>query len=177
MDFRLWSKRVSEVSKHIIRTQCKKAKVNSSPLVGGGRGMRVVHEGESIEAAITAARSEAATAFSNDMVFLERFLDRPKHIEVQVLSDRHGNHIHLFERDCSVQRKHQKVVEFAPAANLAPSVRQGMLDAACTLAKALNYGQLTTCSCYFRCIWLTFSFCRECWHRRILGRGRPLLLH
>lgn len=142
--------------------------------------MRVVHEGESIEAAITAARSEAGAAFGNSTIFLERFLDRPKHIEVQVLSDRLGNHIHLLERDCSVQRKHQKVVEYAPAANLAPVVRHGLLDAACKLAKALNYGQL-------QCVlgtslpfpvpdWLTLRI-RERGDRGVLGRGGPFLLH
>ncbi|RDA92131.1 hypothetical protein CP533_6077 [Ophiocordyceps camponoti-saundersi (nom. inval.)] len=102
---------------------------------GGGRGMRVVHKKEQLEAAMTSARSEARAAFGNDAVFIERFLHRHKHIEVQVLSDRHGNHIHIFERDCSVQRKHQKVVEMAPAANILPNVRQGVLDAAVRLAK------------------------------------------
>ncbi|PFH57443.1 hypothetical protein XA68_15049 [Ophiocordyceps unilateralis] len=106
---------------------------------GGGRGMRVVREKECLEAAIISARSEAGAAFGNEAVFIERFLSRPKHIEVQVLSDRHGNHIHIFERDCSVQRKHQKVVEMAPAANIPPNVRQGVLDAAVRLAQGLNY--------------------------------------
>ncbi|KAL1979943.1 hypothetical protein VTN96DRAFT_4873 [Rasamsonia emersonii] len=106
---------------------------------GGGRGMRVVREGDSLEAAVTAARSEALSAFGNDAVFLERFLDRPKHIEVQILSDRYGNHVHLFERDCSVQRKHQKVIEFAPSPNLLPQVRLGVFYAAVRLARYLNY--------------------------------------
>lgn len=70
------------------------------------------------------------------------FLDRPKHIEVQILSDRYSNHVHLFERDCSVQRKHQKVIEFAPSPNLLPQVRQGVFDAAVRLARFLNYGKL-----------------------------------
>lgn len=70
-----------------------------------------------------------------------RFLDRPKHIEVQILSDRYGNHVHLFERDCSVQRKHQKVIEFAPSPNLLPQVRLGVFYAAVRLARYLNYGK------------------------------------
>lgn len=106
---------------------------------GGGRGMRVVREGDSLEDALASARSEALSAFGNDAVFLERYLARPKHIEVQVLSDKHGNHIHLFERDCSVQRKHQKVVEFAPSVNLSPAVREGLFDAAIKLAVFLDY--------------------------------------
>lgn len=137
--------------------------------------MRVVQDDESIAAAITAARSEAGAAFNSDTIFLERFLYRPKHIEVQVLSDRHGNHVHLFERDCSMQRKHQKVVEFAPAGNLAPNVRQGILDAALTLARVLNYGQLQCAPGNRLC--LANTQLRECRDRGVLGRGRPLLLH
>lgn len=137
--------------------------------------MRVLQDYESIEAAVTAAQSEARAAFNNDMIFLERFLYRPKHIEVQILSDRHGNHVHLFERDCSMQRKHQKVVEFAPAGNLAPNVRQGILEAALTLARTLNYGQSKWVSGNRLC--LANNQLRECRDRGVLGRGRPLLLH
>ncbi|KAL2073977.1 hypothetical protein VTL71DRAFT_7755 [Oculimacula yallundae] len=106
---------------------------------GGGRGMRVVHEGHSLENAISSAKSEALSAFGNDAVFIERFLSHPKHIEVQVLSDKHGNHIHLFERDCSVQRRHQKVIEFAPSVQLHRTVREGLLKAAVKLATTLEY--------------------------------------
>lgn len=106
---------------------------------GGGRGMRVVREGDSIEDAFNRARSEALTAFGNGTCFIERFLDRPKHIEVQLLADSYGNVIHLFERDCSVQRRHQKVIEIAPAKNLPKSVRDAILTDAVTLAKAANY--------------------------------------
>lgn len=106
---------------------------------GGGRGMRVVREGDSIEDAFNRAKSEALTAFGNGTCFIERFLDRPKHIEVQLLADNYGNVIHLFERDCSVQRRHQKVVEIAPAKNLPKSVRDAILTDAVTLAKNANY--------------------------------------
>lgn len=106
---------------------------------GGGRGMRVVREGDSIEDAFNRAKSEALTAFGNGTCFIERFLDKPKHIEVQLLADNYGNVIHLFERDCSVQRRHQKVVEIAPAKNLPKLVRDAILTDAVTLAKSANY--------------------------------------
>lgn len=106
---------------------------------GGGRGMRVVREGDSIEDAFNRAKSEALTAFGNGTCFIERFLDKPKHIEVQLLADNYGNVIHLFERDCSVQRRHQKVVEIAPAKNLPKLVRDAILTDAVKLAKSANY--------------------------------------
>lgn len=106
---------------------------------GGGRGMRVVREGDDIADAFKRATSEAKTAFGNGTCFIERFLDKPKHIEVQLLADNYGNVIHLFERDCSVQRRHQKVVEIAPAKNLDVKVRDAILQDAVTLAKAANY--------------------------------------
>lgn len=101
--------------------------------------MRVVREGDSIEDAFTRARSEALTSFGNGTCFIERFLDKPKHIEVQLLADGYGNVIHLFERDCSVQRRHQKVVEIAPAKNLPKSVRDAILTDAVKLARSANY--------------------------------------
>ncbi|KAG7666252.1 PYC1 [[Candida] subhashii] len=106
---------------------------------GGGRGMRVVREGENVEDAFKRCVSEAKTAFGNGTVFIERFLYKPKHIEVQLLGDNYGNVIHLFERDCSVQRRHQKVVEIAPAKNLSKAVRDALLTDAVKLAKAVNY--------------------------------------
>ncbi|EGV61481.1 pyruvate carboxylase [Yamadazyma tenuis] len=106
---------------------------------GGGRGMRVVREGDSVEDAFNRAVSEAKTAFGNGTCFIERFLDKPKHIEVQLLGDNYGNVIHLFERDCSVQRRHQKVVEIAPAKNLPREVRDAILTDAVKLAKSVNY--------------------------------------
>ena len=106
---------------------------------GGGRGMRVVREQETLEDSFNRATSEAKSAFGNGTVFVERFLDKPKHIEVQLLGDNHGNIVHLYERDCSVQRRHQKVVELAPAKDLPQNVRDALLADAVKLAKSVNY--------------------------------------
>ncbi|EJS43759.1 pyc1p [Saccharomyces arboricola H-6] len=106
---------------------------------GGGRGMRVVKEGDDIADAFQRATSEARTAFGDGTCFVERFLDKPKHIEVQLLADNHGNVVHLFERDCSVQRRHQKVVEVAPAKTLPREVRDAILTDAVKLAKECGY--------------------------------------
>ena len=106
---------------------------------GGGRGMRIVSAESEFEAKIAEAQQEAAAAFGNDAVFLERFIRRAKHIEVQILGDRHGQIIHLFERDCSVQRRHQKVVEVAPAVNLDSRIRKQVCEAAVQIARAANY--------------------------------------
>lgn len=106
---------------------------------GGGRGMRVVREQESLKDSFERATSEAKTAFGNGTVFVERFLDKPKHIEVQLLGDNHGNLVHLYERDCSVQRRHQKVVEIAPAKDLPQETRDAILNDAVRLAKSANY--------------------------------------
>jgi pyruvate carboxylase len=106
---------------------------------GGGRGMRIVTEQGEFEAKVAEARQEAAAAFGNDAVFLERFVRRAKHIEVQILGDHHGNILHLYERDCSVQRRHQKVVEVAPAVALAREIRDALCDAAVRIAREANY--------------------------------------
>lgn len=106
---------------------------------GGGRGMRVVREQASLKDSFDRATSEAKSAFGNGTVFVERFLDRPKHIEVQLLGDNTGHVVHLFERDCSVQRRHQKVVELAPAKDLPTEVRDQILSDAVKLAKSVNY--------------------------------------
>ncbi|KAL7421116.1 pyruvate carboxylase [Cryptotrichosporon argae] len=106
---------------------------------GGGRGMRVVRDQESFKESFERAVSEAKSAFGDGTVFIERFLDHPRHIEVQLLADGNGNCVHLFERDCSVQRRHQKVVEVAPAPHLDESVRQAILDDALKLAHAVQY--------------------------------------
>lgn len=106
---------------------------------GGGRGMRVVREQETLKDSFERATSEAKSAFGNGTVFVERFLDRPKHIEVQLLGDNQGNVVHLYERDCSVQRRHQKVVELAPAKDLPVDVRDKILSDAVRLAKSVNY--------------------------------------
>ncbi len=91
---------------------------------GGGRGMRVVHAEASLTAAITVTKAEARAAFGNDMVYMEKFLERPRHVEFQLLADSHGNAIHLGERDCSMQRRHQKVIEEAPAPGITEEQRQ-----------------------------------------------------
>ena len=105
---------------------------------GGGRGMRVVQSADKLEDAVASAQREAGTAFGVPDVFLEKFVRKAKHIEVQLLGDRHGGLVHLFERDCSIQRRHQKVVELAPAPNLDPAVRQGILDAAVAIGRAVG---------------------------------------
>ncbi|SMQ52135.1 unnamed protein product [Zymoseptoria tritici ST99CH_3D7] len=106
---------------------------------GGGRGMRVVWKQEDLKDSFERATSEAKSAFGNGTVFIERFLYRPKHIEVQLLGDNHGNVVHLYERDCSVQRRHQKVVELAPAKDLPQETRDAILNDAVRLAKSANY--------------------------------------
>ncbi|BDG08716.1 pyruvate carboxylase [Anaeromyxobacter paludicola] len=106
---------------------------------GGGRGMRVARDARELAEGLEAARREAAAAFGNPAVFLERYLDRPKHIEVQVLGDHHGNLVHLFERDCSVQRRHQKVVEFAPSLALDEPTRPALCEAALRIARSVGY--------------------------------------
>ncbi|XP_050677665.1 pyruvate carboxylase, mitochondrial isoform X2 [Leptidea sinapis] len=106
---------------------------------GGGRGMRVVREMSEVESSFERASSEALGAFGNGSMFIERFIERPRHIEVQLLGDKAGNVVHLYERDCSVQRRHQKVVEIAPAPMLDPEVRQKMVDCAVHLARHVGY--------------------------------------
>eukprot|EP01060_Flectonema_neradi_P005716 TRINITY_DN1382_c0_g2_i1.p1 TRINITY_DN1382_c0_g2~~TRINITY_DN1382_c0_g2_i1.p1 ORF type:complete len:1187 (+),score=335.52 TRINITY_DN1382_c0_g2_i1:61-3621(+) len=106
---------------------------------GGGRGMRVVTKPEDLEDNFKRCTSEALAAFGNGSVFIEKFIQKPRHIEVQVLADNYGNVVHLFERDCSVQRRHQKVVEIAPAPNLPDDVRDAMTAAAVKLCKSVGY--------------------------------------
>lgn len=106
---------------------------------GGGRGMRVVENAGQLKGLLEEATAEAAAAFGNGAVFLERFIKRPRHIEVQILGDKHGNILHLYERDCSVQRRHQKVVEVAPAVSLERSVRDEITGAAVKLCQAAGY--------------------------------------
>ncbi|TGB45139.1 acetyl/propionyl/methylcrotonyl-CoA carboxylase subunit alpha [Mycolicibacterium peregrinum] len=106
---------------------------------GGGKGMRVVEEAADLPAALISARREAAAAFGDDTLFLERFVLRPRHIEVQVLADGHGNVIHLGERECSLQRRHQKVIEEAPSPLLDPATRARIGAAACDTARSVDY--------------------------------------
>lgn len=106
---------------------------------GGGRGMRRVQEMAEVEDAFERAQSEALSAFGNGSLFLEKYIERPRHIEVQILGDRYGNVVHLYERDCSVQRRHQKVIEVAPAPNLPTDIRDAMTRDAVKLAKHVGY--------------------------------------
>jgi propionyl-CoA carboxylase alpha chain len=106
---------------------------------GGGKGMRVVHGSGELTEAIDAARREAAGAFGDDRVFLERFVRRPRHLEVQVLGDDHGHLVHLFERECSIQRRHQKVIEETPAPGIDAAVREALCAAAVDAAAAIGY--------------------------------------
>ncbi|WP_409305294.1 pyruvate carboxylase [Peribacillus sp. SCS-155] len=108
-------------------------------LGGGGRGMRIVNKLEEIREAYDRARSEAKAAFGSDEVYVERFIQNPKHIEVQILGDKQGNIVHLYERDCSVQRRHQKVVEVAPSVSLSGSLRDRICQAAVDLMKNVDY--------------------------------------
>jgi pyruvate carboxylase len=106
---------------------------------GGGRGMRVVHDAAELTARLEEAQGEAQSAFGDASVFLEKYLPHARHIEVQILGDEHGNLLHLYERDCSVQRRHQKVVEMAPAVNLPAKVRNELCEAAVAIARKANY--------------------------------------
>ncbi|MGE2733080.1 biotin carboxylase N-terminal domain-containing protein [Mycolicibacterium vaccae] len=106
---------------------------------GGGKGMRVVHEAADLPAALVSARREAASAFGDDTLFIERFVLNPRHIEVQVLADRHGNVVHLGERECSLQRRHQKVIEEAPSPLLDAATRARIGAAACDTARSVDY--------------------------------------
>jgi propionyl-CoA carboxylase alpha chain len=106
---------------------------------GGGKGMRVVDRPSQLADALDAARREALAGFSDDRVFLERYVARSRHVEIQILGDQHGHLVHLGERDCSIQRRHQKLVEESPSPALDPSTRQAMGDAALALARAIGY--------------------------------------
>jgi acetyl-CoA carboxylase, biotin carboxylase subunit len=106
---------------------------------GGGKGMRIVNKEKDLEAEMERAVSEAKSAFGDGAVFIEKFIESPRHIEIQVMGDQHGNIIHLFERECSVQRRYQKVIEEAPSAVVTPSLREAMGKAAIEVAKACNY--------------------------------------
>jgi acetyl-CoA carboxylase biotin carboxylase subunit len=106
---------------------------------GGGKGMRIVDRAEDFEEQMQLAVSEATSAFGDGSVFIERYVSSPRHIEIQVLGDTHGNIVHLFERECSVQRRHQKVIEEAPSAILTPEIRSAMGKCAVDVARSVNY--------------------------------------
>ncbi|HHJ51264.1 MAG TPA: ATP-grasp domain-containing protein, partial [Phaeodactylibacter sp.] len=135
----------SRIALNDIRTALQEARRIGYPLMikaasgGGGRGMRIVRNAEQLKTAFDAARNEALSAFGDDTVFFEKFIENPKHIEVQILGDQYGNLVHLFERDCSVQRRYQKVVEIAPSPNIGAKTREKLYDYALRLMKAVNY--------------------------------------
>jgi propionyl-CoA carboxylase alpha chain len=111
---------------------------------GGGRGMRIVESEDELTGAIESARREAAASFGDDTVFLEKWLDTSRHVEIQIIGDNHGNLVHCFERECSIQRRHQKIIEEAPSPVLTPAIRQAMGDAAVAAAKSLGYSSAGT---------------------------------
>jgi acetyl-CoA carboxylase biotin carboxylase subunit len=128
-----------------INTLVKEGKKIGFPLLvkatagGGGKGMRIVHAVSELEQAIESAKRESKSSFGNDSVFLERYIDKPRHIEFQILADEYNNTIHLFERECSIQRRHQKIIEETPSPVLTPELRTSMGKAAVTAAKAVGY--------------------------------------
>lgn len=112
---------------------------------GGGKGMRVARNDISLQSGLNAAKQEAEKAFKDGSVYLEKYIEQPRHVEVQILADRHGNVVHLWERDCSLQRRHQKLVEESPAPHLPIAVREQICKAAVRLVKAGNYQNAGTC--------------------------------
>jgi len=112
---------------------------------GGGKGMRLVRDEGDLEQSIARARSEAMSSFGNDSIYVEKFVEQPRHIEIQILADSHGNTIHLFERECSIQRRHQKLIEEAPGNGITPELRERMGKAAVTAAQAVGYVGAGTC--------------------------------
>jgi acetyl-CoA carboxylase biotin carboxylase subunit len=112
---------------------------------GGGKGMRLVCSEAEIAQAIARARGEARSSFGDDGLYVEKFVEQPRHIEIQVLADRHGNVVHLFERECSIQRRHQKVLEEAPGNGISPELRERMGAAAVAAARAVDYVGAGTC--------------------------------
>ncbi|PNJ69057.1 MCCC1 isoform 11, partial [Pongo abelii] len=106
---------------------------------GGGKGMRIVRSEQEFQEQLESARREAKKSFNDDAMLIEKFVDTPRHVEVQVFGDHHGNAVYLFERDCSVQRRHQKIIEEAPAPGIKPEVRKKLGEAAVRAARAVNY--------------------------------------
>jgi len=112
---------------------------------GGGKGMRLVKHEKELASAIERARSEAKASFGDDTIYVEKFVEEPRHVEIQILADMHGHAIHLCERECSIQRRHQKVIEEAPATRMTPELREAMGQAAVAAAKAVDYHGAGTC--------------------------------
>lgn len=140
----------SQVALETLDAAAKEAKRIGFPLMlkaaagGGGRGMRVIRSEADLEKSYEEARREAKNAFGDDTVFLEKFIEEPKHIEVQIVADRHGNVMHLFERDCSVQRRFQKIVEVAPAYSLPQSIKSQIHEYAVKICRSVGYNNVGT---------------------------------
>ncbi len=128
-----------------IENLAKEAKKIGFPVLikasagGGGKGMRIVHQESELIEALEGAKSEALKAFSNDKVLIEKYIINPRHIEVQLMSDTHGNHLHFFERECSIQRRYQKIVEETPAPNLTQELRLKICETATRISSGINY--------------------------------------
>ena len=139
-----------EAGRELLKIALEEAKRMGYPLMlkatagGGGRGMRVVHKEDDLEKVFDEARREAKNAFGDDTVFLEKFVENPKHIEVQIASDNYGHIVHLFERDCSVQRRYQKVVEVAPSFGLSEEVRTKLYNYALKICQTVKYNNIGT---------------------------------
>ncbi len=133
-----------------VKTAIAEAKRIGYPLMlkaasgGGGRGMRVIRTQEELEKGFPEAKRESLNAFGDDTVFLEKFVENPKHIEIQIVADTHGNMVHLYERDCSVQRRYQKVIEFAPSIGLPQETKDSLYKYAIDICKAVNYNNIGT---------------------------------
>ncbi len=133
-----------------IKTALSEAKKIGYPIMlkaasgGGGRGMRVIRKEDELKGAYNESKREALNAFGDDTVFLEKFVENPKHIEIQIVADNYGNTVHLFERDCSVQRRYQKVIEFAPSYGLKDETKNALYNYAINICKAVNYNNIGT---------------------------------
>jgi acetyl-CoA carboxylase biotin carboxylase subunit len=135
---------------HSVEEAVKVAKEIGFPVIikatagGGGRGMKIVHSQAALPNAFATARAEAQSGFGNPEVYIERYCEKPRHVEIQILGDKHGNVIHLGERDCSIQRRHQKLIEEAPSTVVTPEIRKAMGDAAVKAAAAVGYNSAGT---------------------------------
>ncbi|MDD5286755.1 MAG: acetyl-CoA carboxylase biotin carboxylase subunit [Desulfuromonadaceae bacterium] len=135
---------------HSVEEAVKVAKEIGFPVIikatagGGGRGMKIVHSQATLPNAFATARAEAQSGFGNPEVYIEKYCEQPRHVEIQILADKHGNVIHLGERDCSIQRRHQKLIEEAPSTVVTPEIRKAMGDAAVRAAKAVGYNSVGT---------------------------------
>jgi acetyl-CoA carboxylase biotin carboxylase subunit len=135
---------------HTVEEAVKVAKEIGFPVIikatagGGGRGMKIVHSQATLPNAFATARAEAQSGFGNPEVYIEKYCEQPRHVEIQILADKHGNVIHLGERDCSIQRRHQKLIEEAPSTVVTPEIRKAMGEAAVRAAAAVGYNSVGT---------------------------------